>query len=357
MKGKNLLYLAIILVVAISGIILSEKLSNQKPNEKSLEFFPGLSTKNITSIFIMNAGDTIQLHRKGDIWVVSPASSQQIGKGGDVSKPASGNVNPNPSAVREYPVDSSSITTALDKITSMKKDVMVSENPSKQALFEVDSSKGTFVEIRDASGNIAGSVVIGKSGPDWNSNYVRMFRSNTVYSVLGSVGYALFSDEKRWRDKSILRFNKATAKNIVLTKKDGTTISLAKADSGNSWMILSPVKDTAKADKVDDILSAMSNLNATDFEDSTVSDSTIGLSIPEVSVVVSLGNQTVKKLSIGVKKGTTSNYYVKTEGRDVKFLVPENDINRINKTVDDLKGIPPKPAVPPKPIPSPKKKK
>jgi hypothetical protein len=348
MKGKNLLYLAIIVVVAISGIILSEKMSNQKPSEKSLDFFPGLSTRNISSIFIMNASDTIQVHRKGDIWVVSPASSQLIGKTGDVSKPVLGQETQNATSGREYPVDSGSIATALDKIVSMKKDVLISENPSKQALFEVDSSKGTFVEIRDVNGNIAGTVLIGKSGPDYNSNYVRMYKSNSVYNVLGSVGYALFSDEKRWRDKSIIKFDKASAKNIVLTKKDGTTISITKADSGNSWKILSPVTDTAKADKVDEILSAMSTLNASDFEDSLVSDSSMGLSQPEISVVVSLGNQNMKKLSIGVKKGTSSNYYVKTEGKDATFLVSENDINRINKTVDDLRGIQPKPVVPPK---------
>lgn len=343
MKGKNLLYLVGVLIVAIAAIILSNKLGDKKPSAQSLQFFPGLTSKNISSVLIINSTGASMLHRKGDVWVVSPGSNDQMGKSIETSKGALNGSSSDNISSKNFPTDSASVATVIDKITSMKKDVLISENPNKQKLFEVDSTTGTYVEVWDQTGKSIGAVKIGKSGPDWSSNYVRQIGSNSVYNVNGSIGYSFFSETSRWRDKKITKIDKSVITKVTLTKKDGSVLTIAKADSGNSWKITEPVTDSAKLDKVDDMISAISLLNADSFEDSTVSDSALGFNNPEAAVVVYLGNQATKKLLIGNKKGTTSNYYVKIDGNETIFLVPEYEVNRISKKLEDVKVEPPKP--------------
>jgi len=229
MKGKKLLYTVSILILAILAIVVSEKLNKKAPTETSLKFFPTCTEKNISEITIKDSKDSVKVRRKGDVWVVSRFATGSVAQ----SPLNTGSEQTTDANLVEFPADSASVATVLEKIVNMKKGELISENPAKQSIFEVDSSKGILVDVLDESGKSKGSFRIGKNGADWSSSYVRMVGSNAVYMVGGRVRYSFFTDLKRWRDKSIIKFDRSAAKRITLIKKGGSSLTVAKADTGS----------------------------------------------------------------------------------------------------------------------------
>ncbi len=338
MKGNKLFYAVVILVIAVLTIVISENISNKSPSESEKKFFPGLSESSISAITIKDSNDSVKIRRKGDIWVVeyyqsSAPTSAGLSIGGDSSKPAASN--------KTYQADSASITSVLEKVLKMEKGVLISDNQSKQSLFEVDSAKGTLVELWDATGKSIGSFRIGKNGADWSSNYVRMTGSNSVYMVSGSLRYSFFSDQKRWRDKTITSFDKSSVKRISLIRKDGSALAIAKADTGNTWNVVEPTQAVAKTDQIDEILNTTYRLNAFDFDESGATDSAMGFSQPELTVVISFPNDATRKITFG-SKDTNSKYRVRTDGKEHVFLVNEYDFDKLNKDLAKITGEEPK---------------
>lgn len=348
--SKKVLYPVVILVILVGILIVNENLSKKTPSKEELLFFPDLKEQSISSILIEKKDGNIKLRKKGDVWVVSQPSSVTGENESDdaVASPLGTDETKGDSAegaksstggMREYPVDSASINAALEKVTSMKKNILVSENSEKQSVFEVDTAKGIMVTLSDNSGKKIGSFIIGKSGADYSSNYIRLMGSNSVYMVSGGVRSAMFTDLNRWRDKNIVKFEKSTAKGITLAKEDGSLITLAKADSGNPWEILEPIKNPAKTDVVNGILDKLSQFNASDFQDDVLADTAMGFDKPMLGVTVSFDNGSSRNLVFG-KKNKDNKYWVKTDAKDQIYLVTEYYFNQVNKKLEDLKGEP-----------------
>ncbi len=331
MKGNKLFYAVVILVIAVLTIVISENLSKKSPSESEKKFFPNLSESSISAISIKDSNDSVRVRRKGDIWVVDAYQAASAPSGlpieADSSKPA---VNS-----KIYQADSASISSVLEKILKMEKGVLISDNQEKQSIFEVDSAKGTLVELWDATGKALGSFRIGKNGADWSSNYIRMTGSNSVYMAGGSLRHSFFSDQKRWRDKTITSFDKSTVKRISLIRKDGASVAVAKADTGSAWNIVEPNQAVAKADQVDEILNATNRLNAVDFEESEVSDSVMGFTQPELTVVIGFPNDATRKIIFG-SKDQNNRYRARTDGKEHVFLVNESEFDKLNKDLEKL---------------------
>lgn len=331
MKGNKLFLAVVILVVAILTIGISENLSKKAPSEAEKKFFPNVSESSISAILIKDSKDSVKIRKKGDIWVVEAYNNDNVSGGLSINTDS-----PVPDVnTKTYQADSASITTLLEKLVKMEKGELISDNQSKQSIFEVDSANGTLVEVLDATGKTSASFRIGKNGADWSSNYIRMTGSNSVYMVGGSIRYAFFTDQKRWRDKSIMNFDKSTAKRISLVRKDGTALAIAKADTGNAWDIVEPSTKAAKSEQVDEILNTMSRLKAADFEESASSDSALGFTNPELVVVVGFPNDATRKVTIG-SKSSDGKYRVRAEGKEHTFLINEYEFDNLNKDLAKL---------------------
>ncbi len=341
MNMKKLPLLAIILVVIVGIIVISNQLSNKQPSEKSLSFFPQFSEAECNSISICDSHDSVTLVRHGTAWFVTS------GKKADAAQSpllTSDTTQRNKSS-DEYPADSASLQTVLEKIKSMKKDDLISQNVAKQADLEVDTVKGTRVDLVSDKGP-ASTFYIGKNGADWSSNFVRMKGSNDVYLVSGSVKYSFFAEKNRWKDKTIAKFDKAAVKSVSIVKKD-TTIELALSapsptDSAAKakWTLISPVKDSVKEPEVEKILNAMSNLNAMDFEsNASLSEDSLGFSKPYCIVTASLDNGTKKTIVLGKQKSSDGTRWVRTPDKNATFLLSKYLIENIDRSINNLKGI------------------
>ncbi len=335
MSGKKMIFAVAAIVVAILVIVIGENAGKRKPSDKSLLFFPGLAQKDIAALEMSDANGKVRIQRKGDIWILGSA-----GNSSTPANPIMGTAAAAAADAQEFQADSASLVSVLEKIVAIKKDQVISSNPEKQSLFEVDSVKGLLVEVFDQTGKSRGAFRLGKNGPDYSSCYVRMTGSNEVYMVGGSIRYSFFTDSKRWRDKTVIKFDQNTAQNITIMKKDGSKIVLGK---DSAWSIREPILSPAKASEVQTILSGLSRLTAADFDTLTQDSPAAGFESPELAVAITLNNSTVKNVIFGAKNGS-SQYYVKTDGKPHVYLVGESEFNKFNTTVDQLKEVPPPPA-------------
>jgi Domain of unknown function (DUF4340) len=75
--------------------------------------------------------------------------------------------------------DGTRVASALGSFGGLSEGVVVSENPEKRSLYQVDAT-GLAVRLIDADGKTVADLVIGKSGPDFGSSYVRRADENAV---------------------------------------------------------------------------------------------------------------------------------------------------------------------------------
>ncbi|HUI93956.1 MAG TPA: DUF4340 domain-containing protein [Chitinivibrionales bacterium] len=359
MNMKHLPLLAVILVVIIGIIIVANQLSNLKPSEQSLAYLPQFSEADCGMISIRDFKDSVFLIHKGKEWVVADKRPSEN------TSPLAADTTARVKLSSEYPADSAFIQIALDKLKAMKKDDLISQNQHKQAELEVDSIMGTRVDVYNEKLAPILTFYVGKNSADWSSNFVRVNGSNDVYLVGGSIKYSFFTDKTRWKNKSIVKFDRSFAKVIEITHRDSATtiVSLTPPSPKDSlgkptWQILSPVKDSAKNTEVDKILNSMSNFSAADFEnDTTISKDSLGFTKPYLTVTVALENGEKKTVIVGNEKGSEGKRWVRTPDKPVTFLIYKYNVDNLDKSVNALRGIEEKkPAQPVKPAPAQQKK-
>ena len=337
MKTKKLIILGIILVVVVGIIFLSENIGSRKSSGKTKEFFPGFSANGCSAFLIADKNGSIKIKKQSDIWVIESKGEEK-----ESASILEETVVKDPSSTSEfeYPADSASAAAVFEKLSAMKKDELISQNPEKQEVFEVDSIKGTLVEVWDSKNNSLGKFRIGKSGPDWSSNFVRMVGSNDVYSVSGSIKYAFFSEEKRWRDKTVLKFDPSLTNKITLAKKDSAVIHLEKtADTtGIKWNITSPEKIPADSATVAKMITGLSKLLTSNFEENLQADDSItGFNSPYLVITVALDTGEKKKITLGNLREADNQRWVKADGKEAIFLLFKSLFDNLDKSFEELK--------------------
>jgi hypothetical protein len=371
MKTKNLTVLAVLLIVIVAIIVIANQLQNRKPSEESLTFLPEYSIPACTELLVIEGKDSAKIAKKGSKWFVVPVKSgAAAATATPMAQPGAASVAPQTSD-EDYPADSGAVQTALEKIKGLKKDDLISRNPQKQAELEVDSAKGIYVEPFNDKGKSLGAFFIGKNGPNWDAHFIRVKHSGDVYLASGSVRFSFFGSPQRWKDKSIVKFDKAFVKTLSIANGDsGTAVDLTRISPSSpkdtavkeGWDIVKPEQVKAKKDKVDDIVNTLSGLSAAEFEtDRTLSADSMGFVKPKLVVSTTLQNGETKTVMIGKKKGASGQYWAKNpENTKAIFLIQEYNFNSLNKSLKDLKDVPEppkeeKPAAPAKPAKAAKK--
>jgi hypothetical protein len=368
MKTKNLVIYGVVLLVIVGIIVVANLLNNLQPSAGKAKFLGGIDEKKISAFNISTVSQgSVRVFRKGDVWMavklVSPVlddsaanAAKAAGTAGNAltdtstkeSSASSGGVNALQAGQtkgwqttgREFPADSASVASALEKLTSMRKDILVSENPGKQELFEVTAKQGETIEVFDDAGKRIANFILGKNASDWSSHYVRMVGSDKVYSVAGSVKYSLFSEFDRWRDKSIMRFSEASVSMLTLAK-EGTSFDVEKStDSSGAVIWKSKLYDsTARADDVNKIIKTLSDLKCAAFEeDSAAGAPGLGLDKPQLVATVTLTNGDKKVLMVG-KQNTSagsSRFWVKTSDRNDVYLLENFVVQELDKKPSDI---------------------
>jgi len=188
-KKMTLGLTALALVIAIFAV--TAKLDSRSPAEHRTRFFPHVEERSITALVITEGETSVKLHKEEGAWMVSRVNAAQNEEDQFALSPYTH---------EEAYADSASVQIAIEKIISMRKRDLVSDNPANQSTFGVDSANAISVTIFTSGGSAAaGTLRIGRSGPDWNSSYVHLAGTNSVYTVPGGLRHSIFSDFERWR--------------------------------------------------------------------------------------------------------------------------------------------------------------
>jgi hypothetical protein len=355
MNTKKLVTLGVILAVVVVLIVLVNALSNREPSEKSLQFFPGISEKTIGAVVLKDALDRVKIQRKGDVWVMVPntvlTSAQPPEKktsgldkamGTDTGASAAVVKAPAGLFASEFPADSSAVAQLLENIVKIKKDILVSENPARQADFEVNAERGNRIEVFSISGKSLGAVILGKSGDAYNSNYIRPENSNEVYRVHECNRWAFGTDHKRWVDKQIMKFDKEAVTQISIARKGAPLIVLEKSfdTAAPGWRMLKPYPlDVKKTDPkgADEVLTLLSNFVAAEIEDSAYTDVQTGCADPSIMITVAFKSGTVRSLAVGNMKTGANKYWVRVPEKQYIYLFGEFEQKKLDKKLDDFK--------------------
>ena len=318
MKTKQLLILGCIFVVLAIVVLVFENPFGKSPQQKKAEtatpLFPDFNKEQVTKIEIIATDGTTTLTKQDSNWVVASMDS--------------------------YPADSEGIEELLSKVGEFKNTQRVSENPEKQAEFEVDST-GVEAKLMDENDKLLAHLFVGKTTPGFLSSYVRPADSNNVYVAQGYLQSVFNKGTRTWKDRTIFDFNKGNATELNISSPE-EMIEL-RLDENGTWQMLKPEAAAANTTEVDNLLTTLSGLDTDDFAETQDDLAEYGLDTPQSVISAVLNDGTTATLYIG--KEAEGKLYVKRDDKDTVFRLFKSNVDRLIKKSDTLKAADPAPTV------------
>jgi hypothetical protein len=284
-----------ILISLFSCLLIIAYLVLQKPGEQSA------SSASTGPVFKV---DSLSVDK---IEIKTPASSLVLEKRGVewfLSKPVN------------YKADQAHVGQIIHQIKNLEVKNIVSSKPEKHSVFQVDQT-GTQVTVYEIGAEKA-SFVLGKMAGSYSESYARSMNSDDVFIVEGASSYLFDRPVKDWRDKTILTAPKENIKDIRYQYGD-TTFTVTFSDS--AWFA---GKEKVQQSVIEAVVSSLSNLQADDFIDSTVS--------PKVTAMIAYAGAQIRfSFNKNVNK-----YYVQSSNAPQWFVLDPGKANQILKRKKDF---------------------
>ena len=318
MKTKQLLILGCVFVVLAIVVLIFENPFGKSAYEKKVEIatplFSDFNKEQVAKIEIIATDGTTTLSKQNGIWVVT--------------------------SMDNYPADSEGVDELLTKVGEFKNTQRVSDNPEKQAEFEVDSS-GVEAKLMDENDKLLAHLFAGKITPGFFSSYVRAADSNDVYVAQGNLQSVFNKGTRTWKDRTVFDFNKGNVTELNISSPE-ETVEL-RLDANGTWQMLKPEAGTANTTEVDNLLTTLSGLDTDDFAEAQGDLAEYGLDTPESVISAVLNDGTTATLYIGNE--AEGKLYVKRDDKETVFRLFKSNVDRLIKKSDTLKAENPAPVV------------
>ena len=237
-----------------------------------------------------------------------------------------------------YAADSSAVQTLFESLTELKTNSMVSRKPARHALYEVSPETGLYVEALDREKRTLAEVLIGKSGPNIFSTYVRTTDSDAVYLVDGILQNTTSKTLNEWRDKSIFSLD---PENVHAYTVHGDC-SLALRKNITMWLT-GPENTPVDTGLVTKLMHRFADLSAVDFAEGTLEE--FALNEPSRTVTAKLGNGTQATLLLGADANAFQQYAKKADA-DTIYIIEKHLVNILCPTIEELNSPEPEEALP-----------
>jgi hypothetical protein len=243
MKKNTYILIGLFVCLLIIAFLVLQKPGERSANSASTGLMFTVDSLLVDKVEIKTSASSIALEKHGVEWFVT--------------KPI------------DYKADQANIAQIIHQIKNLEVKSIVSSKPEKYSVFQVDQN-GTQVMVYE-KGVEKAAFVLGKMAASYSESYARRLKSDEVLLVEGASSYTFNRPIKDWRDKTILTTPKENIKEVQYQYGD-TTFKITSSDS--AWFV---GKDKAQQSVVEGILSSISNLQADDFIDSTVSPKVIAM--------------------------------------------------------------------------------
>lgn len=239
-----------------------------------------------------------------------------------------------------FPADTASVQRAIRAAKAATMADMVSQNPEKQGVFQVDTT-GTVVKIFAADSSVLAHFVIGKSGTDYATNYVRPADGDRVYLVGERIKTQFDRSPLGLREMFMVRVPKEEIVRCEIVR--GDTIVSAQAKDDQTWELLSPVQGTLKKDYATRLLNTLSNFRGDEL---VLGEHTgRGFENPFLKVSVVLKNGTDRTILVGDTTSVPGRRYARVEGSKWLYEIGAYRIETLTKPVSEIIEPPPAEAV------------
>ena len=91
-----------------------------------------------------------------------------------------------------------SLDSFFDKVLTVNKETLISENPEKYDKFSISDSLGTHLALINLKNETIAYYVFGRSNTDYSRSYVRIGNDPNVYLTDQNVTYMLNTQETYW---------------------------------------------------------------------------------------------------------------------------------------------------------------
>ncbi len=161
-----------------------------------------------------------------------------------------------------FVVDDEAIYRLLEGMAKFKLTGIVSSNPEKYGMFQVDDKGTTLTMTYDD--NQTTMLIVGKAGPTPNQSYVRPVNSSSVYLARGLSSFVVNKELRDWRQRTIYH----TDPNVIkYFKLESDTGSFVLRRDGKRWLAN---KKPVATRNVNPVLNALSYVRAEDFIDTAL---------------------------------------------------------------------------------------
>ncbi|MCK4858845.1 MAG: DUF4340 domain-containing protein, partial [candidate division Zixibacteria bacterium] len=203
MNKSIVLLLAILAALLVIYLLVSEG-EKRELTPEVIDNFLAIDSGAVNKVRVSKLGSEMNFEKRTDGW--------QMLEGEKTYKAE-------PSAVAE-----------IEKLAySLRVGEIVSSNPDKQMLFQVDTLMGTKVEFyRDD--HFLGDIIIGKMGSNYQNCYVRKPGSEAVYNAVGPYSYLFNRPPSSFKDKTLLAFDRSLV-NAIEFSGLGTDYTLLHQDT------------------------------------------------------------------------------------------------------------------------------
>lgn len=286
---------------------------NRADNTPAGLLFPKATDVEARRIAITTKDGTSVLEKSGEQWVVASQGS--------------------------FRADAEAVNVLFQKVAAIEAGNVVSKSREKRTLFEVDTT-GIQIEIRGAGDAVLADFVVGKSGPDFQSNYVRPADSDNIYLTGELIRSAFDKGRRGWRDRKITSFAPEDATGLRYTMGD-TLLAFSKGADG-TWSVEGDASLVGRAPVIDGVLRTLSRYMTDDFADSVAAD-TAGFQPPARTIEVAFANGEPQRLEVGALKSPTQ-YWVRRDGGGMIYVVSKGRVESLFKGRDEISEPKPAPA-------------
>jgi hypothetical protein len=232
-----------------------------------------------------------------------------------------------------FPAEAGAVDAMLGKITAFARKDIISSNPEKQVLYQVDST-GIAVTMETTDGAVRASFVIGKAGPDYQSTYVRDTGSSDVILAPGYLPQAFERGNRTWQDKTIYALEPDDFR-VLTIRRPGETVVLER-DQVGEWFISEPESTASDANAVSILLRNVGRLRCDGFAGRTRLPE-YGLAVPDSSLSFTTADGGRHELVFG-SEAETGRIYAGTTDSDIVYLLSTHRVEILLPRLDKLKS-------------------
>jgi hypothetical protein len=252
-----------------------------------------------------------------------------------------------------FSADDTAVKDAIEKLARLEKGSVVSENPAKHEALEVKDGDPRTTEVLvtiEGGKEPAAHLFVGKTGADFQSNFVRLKGEDRVYQTQESIRSALDRGDRGWRDRTVLKLAPGEVAGIELASPAGRIALGREAADGAPWTILEPAPGgPARAEAVDGLLRGVENLQADGFAAAALATdpTATGLEAPEALIRFTLKDGRAFEIRWGKETAPSSGrFYARRGDAETVYELLGYRKTALLPALDTLAAAPSPPPVP-----------